>query len=163
MNAWMNGWVGYMNDWNDGQWESYLCIELYCFTTTATSSLRYRSSSLSYFFPEQPLKSYLGDFFFDPALSCLPAHSWSLRKPIEFFSSTAATARLTHSGPMVVFPRWVMPEARHGKSIKHKCTIMWKDAKGTHAYYRIYLNSRLQRKFRASVKFKQGWKIEVNI
>ena len=70
-NEWMNGW---MNEWMDGRaWASYFSL------------LRWDTSSLSYFFSEQPL------LWATSALSCLPATSsvasgrWTIFLPTSPF------------------------------------------------------------------------------
>ena len=84
MNQWLSEWtVGWMNEWNDGRWESYTSFLSYTASlSTATYSLRYLFSQLLLLWAA----CYLGYFFFDPALSCLPAHS-SVASAAQLFSS----------------------------------------------------------------------------
>ena len=76
MNQWINEWT---NESMEG-WLSHFFVEL--LLHWATSSLRYLLSQLLLW-----AASYLGYFFSDPALSCLPASS-SVASAAQFFSST---------------------------------------------------------------------------
>ena len=86
VNPWINDWANERLDgWMNGMMDDERATSFLSYTaslSTAPYSLRYLFSQLLLLWAAY----YLGYFFFDPALSCLPAHS-SVASAAQLFSS----------------------------------------------------------------------------